>query len=272
MTQSPMAMGAQPVCCGAELILSVKSSGTLGRIWQTERRVAQHPDYRVWRPGGCTFCLMGRVNYAASMPAEEAARLSDFQLSCATRLTSCLTLEELDPAAREWGLYSPPWGEASETDTVRTPPGPCAVPIYARARDAKAIAKVEALEDANIVGVDEDKIISENVRVRLLGVIKGAWPWQPEKRRITLEGEMTDGGPRPPVPVRQGERLFLLMSPSVEDAPTPWHFRSCDAVPDEQGVEDTVKRGIALDDKLVGYEPTVSFEGFQRVAPTPYEQ
>lgn len=96
MTPSPIAKGAQPVCCGAELILSVRSQASLGatRSWQEEDR-SRHPDYTTWRPGGCTFCLMGRVTYADSMPSEDAAKLSNFQLSCATRWSSCLTLENL---------------------------------------------------------------------------------------------------------------------------------------------------------------------------------
>jgi hypothetical protein len=98
MTQSPFAKGAQPVCCGAEIIMSVRSQASLGipEDWQDEERT-RHPDYITWRPGGCSFCLMGRVTYADSMPSEEAVKLSDFQLSCATRWSSCLTLEELDP-------------------------------------------------------------------------------------------------------------------------------------------------------------------------------
>ena len=140
MSQSPFAKGAQPVCCGDELILSVRSEASLetAESWHEEER-SRHPDYTTWRPGGCSFCLMGRVSYADTMPAKEAAMLSDFQLSCATRWSSCLTLEELDPAAHAWHLYETPWGDPPERTASQQTPAGCALPIYALGRDANRI-------------------------------------------------------------------------------------------------------------------------------------
>ena len=212
MTESPFAKGAQSVCCGAELIMSVRSQASLGMLarWQEEQR-SNHPDYTTWRPGGCTFCLMGRVTYADSVSPEEAARLSDFQLSCATRWSSCLTLEELDPAAHAWHLYEPPWGDPPEKNVSKQISRGCAVPLYALGRDADLIVSVQALNEGTNLGEDSDGVGHESSHVKVIAVLKGLSPWAiGSVQSIVTSGSFFNDKMRQPAHLAKA-RPYLLM-------------------------------------------------------------
>ena len=157
-----------------ELILSAVSDSSLGRTWQSEDEFARHPDYKVLRPGGCTFCLMDWVRYADHISQNELYRLTDYNLSCVTRWKPCVTLEELLPASKEWGLYGSPWGEAEKRAEWKPPPS-CTIPVYALARDSDALVEVEAMEDS-AVQADDVRGSGESLRVKVSSVLKGASP------------------------------------------------------------------------------------------------
>ena len=275
MTQSPFAKGAQPACCGAELIMSVRSQASLGlpESWDEEQR-SRHPDYTTWRPGGCTFCLMGRVIYADGMPAEEAARLSAFQLSCATRWSSCLTLEELNPAAHEWHLYTSPWGDPPEQNASKRMPTGCTLPLYALARDARRIVLVEALGDGTALGEDCDGVGHERARVRLIASLKGASPWAPGSMlRLDSLGSPFDGNVRTPTHLVKRQRYFLMFG--KKDDPVDGDrisLENCGIVVENQAGDEEARRGVFLDDQLNGFEPTVSLEGFARHTEQPWDR
>jgi hypothetical protein len=272
MTQSPFAKGAQPVCCGAELIMSVRSQASLGmpERWEEERR-SRHPDYTTWRPGGCSFCLMGRVIYADSLPSEEAAKLSDFQLSCATRWSSCLTLEQLDPAAHAWHLYETPWGDPPEGITVRPMPIGCAIPLYALGRDADRIVSVEALEDGKNLGEDTDGIVYESSHVRVLASLKGGSPWPIGSIQKILYTDSYGKVQKPTHLVKARHYLLMLGTedPGVQDKVS---LKDCGIIEDDAVSHQEVTRGMAMDDRLKGFEPTISLNGFARRAPEPWDR
>jgi hypothetical protein len=269
MTPSPIAKGAQPVCCGAELILSARSQASLGapRSWQEEDR-SRHPDYTTWRPGGCTFCLMGRVTYADSMPSEDAAKLSNFQLSCATRWSSCLTLEELDPAAHAWHLYGPPWGDPLETTPLKKIPVGCAIPPYALGRDADRVVSVEALDDGQSLGKDAEGIEHESSRVRVIAAVKGDYSlaFNPFLTVVSSASEFHDVMRKPFHLAKKRHYLLLLGGEDVIDQGrvSP---EACGVVQEEAASEQEVRRGVVMDDRLTGFEPSVSLAGFARHQP-----
>ena len=274
MTQSPFAKGAQPVCCGAELIISVRSQASLGLSgsWQEEQQ-SRHPDYITWRPGGCTFCLMGRVTYADSMPSEDAAKLSAFQLTCATRWSSCLTLEELDPAAHDWHLYGPPWGDPPEKTLAEQMPAGCALPTYALGRDANRIVSVEALEDGKSSAADTNGVQHEGSRVRVIAGVKGASPWPLNSfQTIVSSGSPFDEMMRKPTHLVKAERYLLFLG--TEDALNQDHvlLENCGIVREDGKSDQEVRRGAAMDDRISGYEPTVSLSGFVRHRPQPWDR
>ncbi|SFS21998.1 hypothetical protein SAMN05421771_4349 [Granulicella pectinivorans] len=274
MSQSPFAKGAQPVCCGAELIISARSQASLGmpESWQEEQR-SRHPDYTTWRPGGCTFCLMGRVTYADSIPVEEAVKLSDFQLSCATRWSSCLTLEELDPAAHSWHLYEAPWGDPPEKTTSQQMPVGCALPLYALGRDADRIVSVEALEDGVSLGKDAEGVEHESSRVRVIAGLKGASPWPIDStQRVLSSGSPYYDKVRKPAHLVKTQRYFLMLG--NEEAASQDHIslENCGVVGEDTASDREVRRGMAMDDQLKGFEPTVSLEGFARHRSQPWDR
>jgi hypothetical protein len=274
MTQSPFAKGAQPVCCGAELIMSVRSQASLGipADWQEEQR-ARHPDYTTWRPGGCSFCLMGRVTYADSMSSEEAAKLSDFQLSCATRWSSCLTLEELDPAAHAWHLYESPWGDPPESITARPTPVRCAIPLYALGRDANRIVSVEAVEDAIDLGKDSYGIEYESSRVRVLAVLKGKSPWSIGSiQKVLSSGSHIYRNARRPAHLVKAGHYLLVLGRENDGTQNPASLENCGIIETDEASDQEFRRGIAMDDQLKGFEPTISLNGFARHARTPFDR
>jgi hypothetical protein len=271
MTQSPFAKGAQPVCCGAELIISVRSQASLGapEQWEEKQR-SRHPDYTTWRPGGCSFCLMGRVTYADSMPSEEADKLSDFQLSCATRWSSCLTLEELDPAAHAWHLYESPWGDPPMDTTSQPMTVECAVPLYALGRDVNRMVSVEALEDGVNLGKDCNGFEHESSRVRVLAALKGDSPWAINSVQKVISSGNTWGAKvrKPPHLVKT--RHYLLMLGQESKFQDPLLFDNCGISEADPASEQEVRRGIAMDDWLKESEPTISLQGFSRHRPAGY--
>jgi hypothetical protein len=274
MTQSPFAKGAQPVCCGSELILSVRSQASLDMPdpWQEAKR-SRHPDYATWRPGGCTYCLMGRVTYADSMPSDEAAKLSNFQLSCATRWSSCLTLEELDPAAHAWHLYESPWGDPPERRTSQPPPMGCTLPVYSLGRDASRIVLVEALEDGVRLGKDDDGIEHESSRVKVLDVLKSESPWAIGSiQKVLSSGTYFDDRLRQPIHLLKPHHYLLMLDKEVPEARGAVALEGCGIIEADAASGQEISRGIAMDDGLKGFEPKVSLEGFVRHRPEPWDR
>ena len=274
MTPSPFAKGAQSTCCGSELIMSVRNQASLGlpESWEEDQR-NRHPDYKIWRPGGCTFCLMGRVTYADSISSEDAAALSDFQLSCATRWSSCLTLEELDPAAHAWHLYESPWGDPPEKTTSRPMPLGCTVPAYALGRDAVGIVSVEALEDGISLGEDADGTAHESSRVRFIAELKGDSPWRTDSiLKVLSRGTPFDDKMRRPAHLVKNQRYFLMLG---KDDPANGDYvalGNCGITAEDIASDQEVRRGITSDDRINGFEPTVSLEGFSRHQPQPWDR
>ena len=272
MTVSPFAIDSQHSCCGDELIISTLARPSLGGIWADEENFTRHPDYKVWRPSGCTFCLMGRVTYADSVTPAEATRLSAFDLSCATRWSSCTTLEQLDPAARDWRLYGPPWGEASNRDTPPPDPAPtCNIPVSARARDGDFVVIVEALSDSQpkIQVAAESDVVSETSQVRVLSQQKGP-SLVPAGSIVTANshGRRDEGtGLGKPRHLLKGHRYVVFVS-NDDDLPATagshFGFQPCGIDELTPTVENDLRRGIALDDRLRGPELGVSLEGFHR--------
>lgn len=248
-------------------IMSVRSQASLGtpEPWE-ERQRSRHPDYTVWEPGGCSFCVMRRFTYADSMPSEEAARLSDYQLSCATRWSSCLTLEELNPA-----IDDPLRPETPSPNTgARSIPAACTIPLYAMGRDADRIVPVEVLEDSTNLGKDGDGIEHERSRVRVLAPLKGTAPWANGSIQNILSTAYSLGpGERRPVHLVKARHYFLLPFKWDHGVHEDLSFENCRIIEVDAASEREVRRGMAMDDPLKASEPTISLNGFVRHPPEP---
>src|ERR1700722_11391696 len=107
----------------------------------SEDELAQHPYYKVGRPGGCEInCQIGHVYYSTHTPPAEIQRLTSYDFSCFTRFNPCTELEDLLPAAKEWHLY-----KEDDLKQSSSPEKPWDVPVWAPARDARYVLAVEAL-------------------------------------------------------------------------------------------------------------------------------
>lgn len=269
LAQSPLAKGAQEAGGGGSsvLVLSVLSHGSLGlpEPWKEPQR-SRHPDYATWRPDGCSSCVMGRVTYADSMPAEEAAKLSDFQLSCATRWNSCLSLEELDPAAQAWHLYSSPRADEVQNTASKPVPVGCSMPAYALGRDANRIVRVEALDDGIGRPRDCDGFEHESSHVRVLGAVKGESPWQiGSVQEVISSGSSFHEAIRKPAHLVKGREYMLILG-EADRRQDDSSLGNCGIIEADGNSEREVRRGVAMDDRIRGPEPSVSLSGF---APRP---
>jgi hypothetical protein len=157
----------------------------------SEDELAQHPYYKVGRPGGCMMlCQMLVAYYSTHTPPAEIERLTSYNFSCFTRFNPCMHIEDLLPAAREWHLYD---SEYESGPTVPVPkerplteysmpkPPPCSnIPVWAMARDARYVLAVEALS-TKIVKVHQDygDFHQEVAKVRVVSSLKEPPPWLP---------------------------------------------------------------------------------------------
>ncbi len=153
-----------------------------------DEQLADHPDYKVGRPGGCLGCLFGDITYTPFLAPSEIERLTSFDLACMTRFRSCRTLEDILPAAEPWHLYH-------EDDIVPGPHTPppsshaCTTTPRALARDAQTALEVEAtttstkLHPARPPYIPADSY--ETSTVRVLRVLKGS-PVQHSGDNVTV--------------------------------------------------------------------------------------
>ena len=113
-------------------------------------QLADHPTYKVGRPGGCTGCLLGEVTYSPDASQEDIRKFTDYNFNCFTSMR-CTILEDLLPAAKDWHLYDPPWGlPDDEPQESSRPPAPCRTSVWALGRDATAVAAVDVLSDEKV--------------------------------------------------------------------------------------------------------------------------
>ena len=139
----------------------------------SENELAQHPYYKVGRPGGCEVnCQIGVVYYSTHTPQAEIERLTSYDFSCFTRFNPCAELEDLLPAAKEWHLY-----KEDELKQSALPEKPCDVPVWALARDARYVLVVEALSTKIAKDHEYDR---EVTRVRVVTSLKEPAPWLPD--------------------------------------------------------------------------------------------
>jgi hypothetical protein len=266
MTISPFAKGVTWQGT-TSLIVSVRSRASLGtpEAWEEERR-SRHPDYTVWSPGGCSFCDMQRFTYADSMPSEEAAKLSDFQWSCATRWSSCLTLEELNPGARAMPQFDSASVGSPENTTHQPRPAGCAIPLYALGRDVDRIVSVEALDDGINLGEDTDGIVHESSRVRVLAALKGDSPWAIDSILKVLSAN-SYGKVQKPAHLVKARHYLLMVGKEDLEVQGGVSLENCRIIEDDATSDREVRRGMAMDDQLKGGEPTISLGGFARHSP-----
>ena len=150
-------------------------------------QLAEHPYYKAGRPGGCKInCEEAVVTYSTRTPSAEINRLTSFNFSCMTQFSSCMQLEQLLPAAKDWHLYQ----ESDPATQWKTSQAkPCDIPLWVIARDTRHALIVEGISKGSVkvagfsvvgpasgisIGPDRDR---EESRVKILFSLKGVSPW-----------------------------------------------------------------------------------------------
>ncbi|MGO4211381.1 hypothetical protein AB4Y89_23690 [Terriglobus sp. 2YAB30_2] len=206
--------------------------------------LAQHPYYKVGRPGGCMInCQIGVVYYSTHTPPAEIERLTSYDFSCFTRFAPCAELEDLLPAAKDWHLY-----KEDELKQHSLPEKTCDVPVWALARDARYVLAVEALSTKVVKEGGHDRELAE---VRVVGSIKEPAPWLPDAivsaypNIATPQAEHLVPGRRYIVfPVGNDRRDQLVTKDS------PLRFEPCGVREDTPEIRSELEKGFAQNDAL----------------------
>jgi hypothetical protein len=210
-----------------------------------EDQLAQHPYYKVGRPGGCEInCQIGVVYYSTHTPPAEIERLTSYDFSCFTRFNPCAELDDLLPAAKEWHLY-----KADEQQQSSLPERPCDIPIWALARDARYVLAVEALS-AKIA--KEREYDTEVAKVRILSSMKEPAPWLPDSIVSAYPyflppqgvGRLVPGRRYIVFPVGNDRRDQLVTKTS------PLRFERCGVQEDTPETRRELEKGFAQNDTL----------------------
>jgi hypothetical protein len=236
----------------------------------SEDELAQHPYYKVGRPGGCmVLCQMVVAYYSTHAPPAEIERLTAYDFSCFTRFTPCMRIEDLLPAAREWDLYD---SEYESGPTVPVPkerplteystpkPPPCSnIPIWAMARDARYVLAIEALS-TKIVKVQEDygEYLREVTKVRVVDSLKEPAPWLPEAIVSTNHLYLVEGYD---VMLSEAEhmvpgRRYIVFAIGNDDRihlvtkDSPVTFERCGVQEDTPEIRRELEKGFAQNDTL----------------------
>jgi hypothetical protein len=149
----------------------------------------------------------------------------------------------------------------------------CALPSYALGRDADRIVVVEALEDGVSLGKDADGVEHESSRVRVIAGLKGVSPWPIDSMQSVLSsGSPFDDKIRKPAHLVKTQHYFLLLGHDDDVDQDRISFKNCGVVGEDAASDQEIRRGVAMDDRLKGFEPTFSLEGFGRHRPEPRDR
>jgi len=241
---------------------ALRPSGTLGDVRGGEDQLAEHPYYKAGRPGGCTSCMMVKVNYSTYTPQSDIVRLTSFDFSCLTRLISCKMPEDLLPAAGAWHLYADPDPSYQAPLTPATAPKPCDIPIWVIGRDAVSAFVVEAVPTADQERAayqeeeSEDDFESEAASVRIVQQLKGAYAWPPGAvvEANTFPGRRHIPPPELPEHLTKGKRYILLTSGEDHGEAGALFADRCGVQEDTPENRRELEKGFAQNDNLRGPE------------------
>jgi len=201
--------------------------------------LAEHPYYKVGRPGGCMInCQIGVVYYSTHTPPGEIERLTSYDFSCFTRLKACAELEDLLPAAKEWHLY-----KEDELNQGPLPEKPCDIPVWALARDTRYVLAVEAVSTKI---VKEDGYDRKTAKVRVISSIKEPAPWLPGAivSAYPYIEDLIPGRRYIVFPIGNDQRDQLVTKDS------PLRFEYCGVQEDTSETRRELEAGFAQNDSL----------------------
>ena len=235
------------ILVGAKSQQALRRSEGGGSVLGGDDVSAEHPYYKIGRPGGCEGCMMAGITYSTHTPQSEIERLTSFDLSCLTRLISCKMPEDLMPAVREENLYGDNDPIYHEPTVPSESPEHCKDLLWAVARDSGTVLVADTLSITEEKGYNGPYKIAT---VKVVAYLKGGtarWPvgsilktevedMAPVKRYVILPSEIIYGKPD-------------LYNEESEIVP----FR-CGVQEDTPEVRRELEKGFAQNDNLRGPE------------------
>jgi hypothetical protein len=243
---------------GYLLLLSARASDSLHRsehgpwILGNEEQLAQHPDYKAGRPGGCEICMSAEVTFTPFTAPSEIKTLTAYDLSCLTRYRPCLTLPDVLPVARDWHFY-PSVEKDPEPPLETGPPKPCDIPLFTLGRDATHVMVVDVIsvqtrKESQFSNRSSDRNI-ETAKIHVLHTLKGIAPWAPQ--------EVVDATPQPfdfNFPKQAAEHFergkkYIVLS-TAEPSENEIYLNRCGVFEDSPLVRSELQKGFAQNDTL----------------------
>jgi hypothetical protein len=221
----------------------IASARSVSRFVGFRSSLADHPNYTVKTPGGCTGCTALQVEFTPYADRTDVERLMQFDLSCLTKWHACREKGEIMPAA--WTQYLK---DAGSTHSVALRHQECSsYPLPVLGRDTTNAAIVDIVGNRTEHG-DETFQVST---VRLVKRLKASSFWDVGTNREVrvFEGTVSRTAHNEPEEVGAGASFILLFAHSHESGPNGpevW-LDLCGAVPmTEQNLKE-VLRGIDED-------------------------
>lgn len=247
-----------------DLVLYAQSRQSLNKLQPDSHwilggneQLAQHPMYKVGRPGGCTSCLLGEVTYAIQTSLDDIRRLTSYNFDCFTS-RNCQILEDLLPAARDWYLYEPPWGTSYDSAKPSASPKPCDIPVWALGRDANAVI---AVTTSGAFQQNEHGIQNEVADARYDEMLKGTVPYRIGS--MVLIHAFSGSFDYPPLEqaehIEPGKKYLLLVntpmelpknSPEKDGALQQLMLERCGVFEDSPENRAALTKGFAMNDRL----------------------
>jgi hypothetical protein len=244
---------------GYSLLLSARASDSLHAkphgpwVLGNDDQLAEHPYYKEGSPSGCEGCESDDVTFTTYLSPAELKRLTSYELSCLTRFHRCLNLPDVLPAARDWNLHTytgPNFPEPLPSTTQR----PCAIPVFARARDADSILSVDVLSTRITKRPDENDSAKvqeiQTAKVRMVQALKGTSPLAPGS---LLEVVPWFGGDyydtwKAPEHLVPGKRYVII--PYQDAVPPKLSTDFCGVLEDTPLIRQQINQGMAQNDLL----------------------
>jgi hypothetical protein len=219
----------------------------------TDDQLADHPNYKEGRPGGCEICLAAEVTFSPYISPAQLKQITSYDLSCFTRFRHCLNLPDVLPIARDWHLY-PSMEPAYKDPLPSTTPTPCAIPVFARARDAGSILLVDAISFTTAKWKPSDEPIEhqniQTAELRLIQTLKGKSPFASGElfHAVSWPGGDIDFPWWEREQFEPGKRYVIFPYPEGSRSPVSLDF--CGLIESTPSVLAQVSQGMAQNDVL----------------------
>jgi hypothetical protein len=134
----------------------------------------QHPDYYAEKHPGCEGCKLFETGFTHFAGREKIHELTDFNLSCITRWSPCVTEADVMPSA--WKLYQV---ELSRKAALEKAFNSCKIPLEFFGRERHAIAVADVLSRLGSTLRGDNK--RSSARLRIVRTLKGRMHWPMNK-------------------------------------------------------------------------------------------